>query len=220
MQRKKNKFNPWISYSDLFSALILMFALITILFISSIKDFEEIVGKKEEIISEIYKKFKAEKMDINIDEKTGAITISNDILFAFDSDILTERGKEEIKKKVVDIYLKTLLSDNYINYISSILIEGHADPKGDDYYNLYLSFRRALSVFDYIRSLKNEIPNGNKLDKIVKCIGRGEFELKHIDEESKKIIDYQRSRRVEIKFELNDIDELKKLLEKIRGKAK
>lgn len=218
MNRRKSKFNPWVSYSDLFSALILMFALITILFVSSIKNFEEIVGKKKEILDKLEAAFKEKNISIDIDKKTGAIKISNDILFAFDSDVLTDRGKEEIKKTVVETYLSVLFSDKYIDSISSVIIEGHADPKGDDYYNLVLSFRRALSVYNYIKSLKDIIPeNSDKLDKILKCVGRGEIDLIY---NIQNLIDYDKSRRVEVKFELKDIEELEKLLNQIKSKNK
>jgi len=210
---RKNKFNPWISYSDLFSALILIFALITILFTMDINLFQKIIGKKDTIIKELTKTFEESNLKLNLDKKTGAINISNDILFAFNSDILTENGKK-LTDEVIPKYVKIILSPKNREFISSIIIEGHTDPIGTYLYNIDLSNRRALSVLNYLKTIEYNIPYSDVFFKIVMCSGRG-FNYPIFFPNSNKI-DNTKSRRVEIKFELRDIEEIEQLLNKYK----
>ena len=83
--------------------------------------------------------------------------------------------------------------------------------------NLKLSQDRALSVADYCIGDKNQFVWGDaigELRKIVTVNGRSFSNPIYADEE-KKIIDQDKSRRVEIKFRLKDdetIAELQRIL--------
>ena len=92
----------------------------------------------------------------------GAIVIPAAALFAFDSDKLTDDGKQAIEE-----YRKQLrpeLSEAYAG-----IVIGHTDSTGDANYNIGLSKRRAQAVSDYL------VSTGVEAAKL-RIIGRGENE--------------------------------------------
>ncbi|MCR4421468.1 MAG: OmpA family protein [Exilispira sp.] len=216
---KRNSFSPWISYSDLYSALLLTFILLVVLFLlkdmkinkATKEELERIAGIKKSIIEQLMKEFKDNDINATIDEMTGSIIISSDILFDFNSYNLSDKGKE-LLKRIIPKYVEVILSPENIEYISYILIEGNTDPIGDYSYNYDLSTKRSLSVLNYLIKIKDILPNQDKLwDRII-CGGRGSSNL--IKENGK--IDYAKSRRVEIKFTLKDEENIKKMLDLIK----
>ncbi len=87
-----------------------------------------------------------------------------DIKFEFNSGLLSQDGKD-----VLDQLAEALKSDALAGS-KSIVLEGHADAKGNPAYNKVLSLRRAQSARSYLAS-KHGIP-GNKL----KALGKGSSE--------------------------------------------
>jgi OOP family OmpA-OmpF porin len=75
----------------------------------------------------------------------GAITIPEAALFAFDSDKVTDEGKNAIEEYRAK--LRPELSEAYAG-----IIIGHTDSTGNADYNMGLSKRRAQSVADYLVS--------------------------------------------------------------------
>jgi OOP family OmpA-OmpF porin len=75
----------------------------------------------------------------------GAISIPDVALFAFDSDKLTDDGKNAIEEYRAK--LRPELSEAYAG-----IIIGHTDSTGNAEYNMGLSERRAQSVADYLVS--------------------------------------------------------------------
>ncbi len=67
-----------------------------------------------------------------------------DIHFAFDSEKLTDESKSQLRKN------STWMFDNPGK---KIIIEGNCDERGTAEYNLALGERRAVSVFNYLRTL-------------------------------------------------------------------
>ena len=73
--------------------------------------------------------------------KKGLLT---DVFFALDSTELSQDGRGAISKNVE--YLKRWAS-------TKVMVEGHADSRGTNEYNLALAERRAGAVRDYLVSL-------------------------------------------------------------------
>ena len=74
------------------------------------------------------------------DEDELEVAVSNEILFDFDSSALSVDSLNTLGE----------LSSVFARYPdTAILVEGHADSKGSDDYNLRLSERRARTVRDY-----------------------------------------------------------------------
>jgi peptidoglycan-associated lipoprotein len=81
------------------------------------------------------------KMTLDELNKKGVLT---DVFFALDSTELTQESRSAIQKNVD--YLKRWMS-------TKILVEGHADSRGTNEYNLALAERRAGATRDYVVSL-------------------------------------------------------------------
>jgi peptidoglycan-associated lipoprotein len=81
------------------------------------------------------------KMTLDELNKKGALT---DVFFALDSTELTQESRAAIQKNVD--YMKRWTS-------TKVMVEGHADSRGTNEYNLALAERRAGAVRDYMVSL-------------------------------------------------------------------
>ena len=98
--------------------------------------------------------------------RTGAASIT--ITFATGSADITAESQAAL-----DVIARALTSDRLTNFDFSV--EGHADPRGDDDYNLRLSQARAESVVSYLVSRHN-VPTQR-----LHPIGKGESELARPD---------------------------------------
>ena len=97
--------------------------------------------------------------------KTAARALDLEIPFEFNSDRLTQDGKD-----VLDQLGEALKSDELSN-AKAIVLEGHTDAKGSPAYNKILSLRRAQSVKSYLAG-KHSIPSSK-----LKAAGKGSAEL-------------------------------------------
>lgn len=88
------------------------------------------------------------------------VSIPAAAMFAFDSDVLTESGKEAIEE-----YRKNLRPELSQAYAGIII--GHTDDVGKETYNIDLSRRRAQAVADYL------VSTGVDAAKL-RVVGRGE----------------------------------------------
>ncbi|WP_163152241.1 OmpA family protein [Anoxybacillus sp. MB8] len=217
--RKKAEVNYWMSYADLMSAMLMVFALLLTLVILDYrellekkeKQIKEVVSVKTEIIKALTEEFEKSNMSIEIDQQTGAIRFPGSILFKTNSSEISEEGKTFLKK-FIPKYMGILLQDRFKNEISSIIIEGHTDKQGTYMYNMSLSQSRAYSVLAYIYS--EQFPNFKERElskKYITANGRS-FSSPLTDEKGQ--YDPERSRRVEFLFRLKE-DEAIKAIEKL-----
>src|SRR5699024_10617298 len=108
-------------------------------------------------------------------------------------------------------YINVLLSEEFKDHISQVIIEGHTDLEGTYLYNLELSQDRAFSVKEEIFS--DEFPPFDEkevLRQMITSNGRS-FMVPIYDENNN--IDEVKSRRVEFKFRLKD----EEVIENIQG---
>lgn len=98
------------------------------------------------------------------DAPSQARALDLEIKFEFNSDQLTGDGKD-----VLDQLGEALKSDALAG-AKSIVLEGHADAKGNPAYNRVLSLKRAQSAKNFIAS-KHGIPEGK-----LKAVGKGSSE--------------------------------------------
>lgn len=174
-----------------------------------------LVGVRSQIIQELSAALSNANLEANIDAETGDITFSSGIYFDFGSAELKLAGKESLNE-FIPLYFNVLLTDEYQDYLSEVVIEGHADTNGDYMTNLDLSQRRAYAVLSYL--LSDAYPyltpaQKSQLRSITTANGRSYSNPVYNDDGS---VNMDASRRVEFKFRLKDtemINEMKKLLE-------
>lgn len=233
----------WLSYSDMMAALLLIFILIISFTLmqskvqyeskqTELEEQKKIIAKQEKLLNDQQKEldriagirsdlvkalrdeFSDSSLNVKIDEKTGAITFDAGVLFDVSDSELKEDGKEFINQ-FLPKYCSVLLSDDYREYVSEIIIEGHTDTNGSYIYNLELSQQRAFSVAKYCLTESNGIISGDQEDMLRTVLtANGKSYSDPIYKENGKV-DMDASRRVEIKFRLQDeemIDEMMDIL--------
>ena len=179
-------------------------------------ELSRLVGVKAEIIEALRRAFADSDLHVIVDEKTGAITFDSSILFEYASFVLSEEGKMFLKE-FLPLYLSVLLSDEFSNLISEIIIEGHTDTTGEYIYNLNLSQNRAFSVAEYCLSGKNGVLSEReiiRLRDILTANGRA-FSDPVFNAEGE--IDMDASRRVVFKFRVKDEEMIEGMRELLRG---
>lgn len=211
----------WMSYSDLMSALLLIFALLLMINMFSnqteieAKDqmIEEVLGVKTRLIEELNKAFNDSNLEMEIDPKTGAIRFSSGVFFEFNSSKLSKEGKKSLQSFVPE-YIKVLLSDEFHDHISQIIIEGHTDQDGSYLYNLELSQDRSFSVVEEI--LSDDFPSYTDTEELRALItSNGRSYMVPIYNKRGEV-DNDKSRRVEFQFRLKD----EEIIEKIQSMVK
>lgn len=210
----------WMSYADLMSALLLVFALLLTVSMLANKNelqakdqvIEEIVGVKARLIEELNKAFSNSNLEMEVDPQTGAIRFSSGIFFEFGSAELLSEGKKKLQS-FFPKYISVLLSDEFKDHIAEVIIEGHTDQESSYLYNLELSQRRAFSVTEEVFS--DDFPDFKEKEELRYLItsnGRSFMEPLY-DEDGN--YDADKSRRVEFKFRLKDeqvIEQIQKLV--------
>ncbi|MDF0728428.1 OmpA family protein [Cytobacillus sp. S13-E01] len=210
----------WMSFTDLMSGLLLIFALFLMVNLfdhqtsMEKKDelIEEVVGIKTEIIEELRKAFSHSNLRMDIDPKTGVIRFSSGVFFGYNSYEVTPAGGESLREFIPE-YIGILLSEQFRDHISQIIVEGHTDQEGSYLYNLDLSQTRSFAVVKEI--LSEDFPDfehKNEMRSLLTSNGRS-FSEPMLNEEGK--IDPEKSRRVEFKFRLKDeqvFEEIQKLV--------
>ena len=172
---------------------------------------KNLTGIKLNVIAKLREKL---GKSINIDEKSGAIKFSSNILFDQNEYKLKEESKKELSI-VLKKYLNTLVGDKEMRkFIESITIEGHTNSDGSYLSNLALSQQRALAVMQFLYD--SNIIDKDLLSAYVNSSGRSSSDL-ILDKNG--VEDKDASRRIEIKFAIKN-EEAVKELQNFLGKEK
>ncbi len=177
---------------------------------------DKLVGVRTAIIEELLGALKASNISgANVDD-SGAIVFSSEMMFSLGSAKMNDVGKSFLNSFLPN-YLRVLMSDEYSRYVSQIIIEGHTDTVGTFLDNMKLSQERATSVLTYI--LSDEFTDISaaakaKLQKIVTVNGRSYSDPILNDDGT---VNDTASRRVVIKFRLNDEDMVTEMLNVLKG---
>ncbi|MCD7885948.1 MAG: OmpA family protein [Lachnospiraceae bacterium] len=178
---------------------------------------DNIIGIKAELIAALKEEFSAQNLSVGIDEETGAITFDSNVLFAYNESVLTDEGTE-LLSQMLPIYCSILLSEDYSEYLSEILVDGYTDTVGSYDYNLQLSQSRAYAVASYLLSVDDQFLDEEQVAMLeTKLSVNGHSKSSPIYAEDGSI-DADASRRVEVKFRLAD-DEMITELQKIMNES-
>ena len=179
------------------------------------RQIEALVGMRTRIITSLSSALKDASISAQVDPTNGSIALESDVMFEQGAYSLSERGERFIDR-FLPVYLDVLFSDEYRDYVSEIIIEGHTDSLGGYIYNLELSQQRALAVASYVlddgyRGISAD--HKARLREVATANGRSFSDLVRNADGTE---DMDASRRVVFKFRLTDeqmIEQLKSILE-------
>ena len=171
---------------------------------------QDIVGVRTDIIRALQESLDGSSM--TVDAQNGSITFSSDVLFRYNSAVLTENSKNTLRE-VIPTYLSVLLQADYRPYIAEIIVEGHTDTEGGYGSNMELSFARANAVATFCQNSKNGLTDDQitALQNVLTVNGRSYSSP--VYKEGTSEVDMAASRRVEIKFRLKEDEMIEKINE-------
>lgn len=200
------------SLTDLMTSLAVIFILLLVAMLNNARAKGQNI--RNEILIELQKELHSflspntnERVDVELDKNDPlsllVIVPQGFLNFATDDYRIFANGRmflEQFAPKLAS----TLCSDRFRQNISSIVVEGHADPRGSDEHNIPLSQNRATAVV--IEALRILSDPGEKscFATFLSASGRGkaESEGQELSEE-----DMARIRRVQFKIRVRSLEE-------------
>ncbi len=172
---------------------------------------QALIGIRSELVEELKDAFEG-TTKVSVDSKTGAIMFDSNVLFDFNKSLLREEG-EDFLEDFFPEYFNILLSDEFKDYVSEVIIEGHTDTDGSYIDNLELSQQRALAVARYCLEDESGILDegvAETLRQIVTCNGKSYSNPVYNEDGT---INMDASRRVEVKFRLKEDEMVDQMME-------
>ncbi|QQF52438.1 OmpA/MotB family protein [Campylobacter fetus] len=166
--KKQEGGDYWIALSDIMTALMLIFLLMSVIYMIKVEDSVKIPRIFKETSQGLSQKLNKE-FEQNL--KTWGAVIDKDLTIRFGQpDVLFAVGSSELSGKFKEIlneffqrYLKIIMSDEFKNNIEEIRIEGHTSSVwGNEelnlayFKNMRLSSDRARSVLEYLLINSND----------------------------------------------------------------
>lgn len=229
--------NPyWISFSDIMSGLLIIFVLASLALILelTVKKFEvndaiREIAKAEQvrrdILSEIEEELRKRNINVEISDNHTVLRIPEDVL-SFENNEYRIPDSDRMKETSLEIGLvlyASIIKEERWKYLDTIFVEGHTDrrPSPRHLGNWGLSAFRAISVWNYWNTT---LPESMRLNELENHIGAPLFsvsgygETRPVQEIQETENDFQRNRRIDIRFTvrrpaLEDFTNIKKLLD-------
>lgn len=200
----------WVTMSDLLLGLTMVFMTLFVLTMTGFTQQKiQMHASQSEVAKQLIKNMKKQDINVQIDDMTGQVKISDLELFDVNSYNLSERGKQYLDK-FIPIYVNTIFSNkNLSDNITNIIIQGHTDSQtyagisskeGQFTKNMDLSLKRADAVESYIFNTNFDKKYADKLIKTLVVEGKSYNEPILINGKE----DYNKSRRVELKLVVKD----------------
>ena len=177
---------------------------------------DKIIGVKSDLIDALSEEFDGSELSVSVDPQTGAITFDASVLFDKDKYEIKDAGKKFLAQ-FLPRYFNVLFKNDFHQYVSEIIIEGHTDTTADYLYNLELSQQRALAVAKYCLDDETSSISKNQIEQLQKIMTANGRSFSNPVYDSIGTIDMDASRRVEFKFRLKDeemVEEMVKILNK------
>ena len=179
---------------------------------------DKLVGLRSEIIAALRDELAQAQLKPLVDQNTGAITFEGNVLFAVNSNLLQDEGKAELDQ-FIPIYIRTLMSEDYAQYIGEIIIEGHTDTTGGYLTNLKLSQERARAVAEYcLTSTQMRLSGAQRevFQSVLTVNGRSYADPVYAPDGT---VNLDASRRVVFKFRLKDAEMIEQMSKILEGKG-
>ncbi len=203
------------------------------------RDAEERQAARKNLIEALQKTLSDRNIEVRADPNSGILHVSGDLLFDSGSFVLKDEARQTVKVladvlgKVLPCYsnggIKTDCPQDSGPILETLLVEGHTDhhpyrdaqgkvlPTGND----HLSTERALAVFEELwqsHTGLDSLRNGDQL-ALLGFSGYGD-RRPLADAQGATEADYQRNRRIDLRFVLtpktsNEFQELKKRIDEV-----
>jgi len=212
----------WISFSDLMSALMVLFLLVmAVTLISVTKDVttaEQRKIQREKDIQELMATIREnsrEFPEIKVDESTYRIDLGEKVRFDSNRSDISEVGSQFLRG-YVPVLLRAQASELGRKWIRRIVVEGFTDQDGTYLLNLGLSLQRSRSVVCVLfnQPLSSETPLSDSEKRQIEdlfLVGGYSFNSMKASKEA--------SRRVELKVDFWALDEGKEASPPIDNRA-
>lgn len=172
--------STWIALADLMTGLMAIF-LVMCMIIMTNQDRTRVL-----IIQSVQEAMKEQGIKVEIDPKTGDISIADSILFPNGSAQLSYQGKQFLQE-FIPVYSKVLfgkLSPEQLDQVSRIVVEGHTSQLGGYASNMTLSLNRANSVAQFINNEMSIFPHKFELQNKLTPVGRGLIDAQPFEDAS------------------------------------
>lgn len=217
----------WLSISDMMAGLMMVFLFIAVVFMQQINKDKtaliEIASTYKDSIS-LLNQALHEEFDDDLARWGAEILNDNTIMFK-EPDVLFEKNEHAVRerfKKILDEffprYVEILSSDEFIDDIIELRVEGHTSTVGppgyteqESYlYNANLSQQRAFSVLDYVFTLAESRIHQKWLIQVLRANGLAFAKLIY----DRGVENKARSRRVEFRVITNTEERIERILKR------
>lgn len=213
----------WVSYADVLAGLLMVFALMLLTALyhyqGRVTDVRDLLETRRAIITQLQERLgQAEGVNVVVDSTSGSVKFDGQVLFNENEAELLPAGRQQLTAFAGE-YLPVLLgTDRFREQLRAIVIEGHTNDNGTYMYNLDLSQRRAFSVMAYL--IQSASTYEDELREYVTANGRSFADPICVDgrpcaEGQPGVVDDVRSRRIEIRFRLNDEEVIQQIIERL-----
>ena len=135
----------------------------------------------------------------------------------FDDTVkLSDDGKTFLKQFLPQ-YFNILLNDQFKDYVSEIIIEGHTDTDGGYLFNLELSQERALAVATYCLTDDGSVLPAQQVEALRTLVAANGKSYSDPILNQDGSVNMDASRRVEFKFRLKDEEMVNQMLDILNG---
>lgn len=213
------------SLTDLMTSLAVIFILLLVAMLNNARAKGQTI--RSEILAQLQEELKSfvtpdfkERVDVQLDKNDPLsllVIVPQGLLnFPTDEYRISDKGRTFIGQFVPKL-ASTLCAERFRGNISSIVVEGHADPRGSDEHNIPLSQNRATAVVIAALTTLNADQQKECFAKLLSASGRGKAEAdgKEFSEEEMASI-----RRVQFKVRIRSTEEREltmNLTDRLRG---
>lgn len=172
----------WLSIGDMMSGLMLFFVLLYVVVLLQLTEQANAQqDRRRIIIGRIAEALAAAEIEVGVDEKTGDVSIKEDILFAEGSAYVGAPGRDFLER-FIPVYASVIQDDPMVEQeVVQVIVEGHTSSKGSYASNLSLSLDRADAVAQYVISEDVDFPQKQAFLTKLTPAGRGEIDAAEED---------------------------------------
>ncbi len=215
----------WISVTDMMTGLMMVFLLISVVFMEQVNKEKNAVQKialtyqdyQEDLHNSLLEEFKTDLA------RWDAGILDDGTIRFYEPDVLFDEGSRNIKPRFQQVlgeffprYIRVLASERYRDNIEEIRIEGHTSSTWEEsrsleqryLNNALLSQQRSFAILDYCFRLSGVSPQQSWLTKVLRANGLA-FAVP-ITTDGRE--DSARSRRVEFKVRTKADEKIRQII--------